>query len=655
METKSNPLILFYSENCFHESLRRLAQKRHFTLQKVDPDHLPDEKKLENYLKIYLVDNRFLDTIAEKFGNFYKEVDDPFHQIILLTDNSTKINPKFPKKFIANVFSLPINESNEDVFSHIIFQAFNSLRKEAESFDLQKRLLNRTHQLQEITQIGIAMNTERDLDKLLALILDNAKKVSRADSGSLYLVEKDPGNVGVKKLRFKLSSMDIDTKEFTISIDHNSVAGYVALTGTTVNLEDAYYPPPESNFTINKSFDLESGYRTKSMVVLPMKNQKDEVIGVLQLINCKPSKNLLLEDPEHIEEVVTPFDDETIEVITAFAGQAAVSIENSNLYKSIQNLFEGFVTAAVTAIESRDPTTSGHSSRVAKLTVGLADALNRTSRGKYGNLNFSNDQILEIRYASLLHDFGKVGVREKVLVKAKKLYPFDLRRITERFQFIKRTVQKEFSQKKLNYILEKNREEELKNLGIYDQEEATKLAELDENLKFILKSNEPTVLESGSFEKILKIAELHYRDMDSNMQNFLTPEEINFLSIRKGSLNQDERMEIESHVTHTFKFLSQIPWTTELKNIPTIAYAHHERLTGDGYPNRLVEHEIPTQSKMMTISDIFDALTAADRPYKKAVPMEKALQILEFEVKDNHVDPELFKIFREAKIFDLVL
>ncbi len=261
----------------------------------------------------------------------------------------------------------------------------------------------------------------------------------------------------------------------------------------------------------------------------------------------------------------------------------------------------------------------------------------------------------EIRYASLLHDFGKVGVKEQVLVKEKKLYPYDLEHIRQRIHFIKRSYQYETSNNKLRYILEKNRNATLEELSRFDRDEADALAEIDNYLQAIVQANEPAILDGGSFDRLLTIAQKTYKDIQGNNKPLLTPDEITALSIRKGSLDMNERKEIESHVTHTFKFLSQIPWTDELHNVPEIAYAHHEKLNGNGYPNNLHSHEIPVQSKIMSISDIFDALTASDRPYKKAVPVVKALDILNMEIKDNHIDPELTRLFIEAQVYKSVL
>jgi response regulator RpfG family c-di-GMP phosphodiesterase len=260
----------------------------------------------------------------------------------------------------------------------------------------------------------------------------------------------------------------------------------------------------------------------------------------------------------------------------------------------------------------------------------------------------------EIRYASLLHDFGKIGVREPVLVKANKLYEPDLENIKARFKFIKKAVESEYLQRKLSLALTLGREAE-PDLAALDEEFQRKLREVDDQMAFVLEANKPTVLAKGGFERILEIAANKYPDVDGSYQPYLFTKEAENLSIAKGSLNVQERLEIESHVTHSFRFLRQIPWTKDLRRVPTIAYAHHEKLDGTGYPNNLRVEDIPFQAKMMAICDIYDALTASDRPYKRALPAEKALDILGFEVKDNHLDAELVRIFIESKTWAQVM
>ncbi|HZS27091.1 MAG TPA: HD domain-containing phosphohydrolase, partial [Candidatus Angelobacter sp.] len=372
----------------------------------------------------------------------------------------------------------------------------------------------------------------------------------------------------------------------------------------------------------------------------------------LQLINAKRDGQAKLDSAAAVDEQVIAYTARQQEIVLSLAGQAAVALENSQLYDSIQRLFEGFVRASVTAIETRDPATSGHSFRVANLTVALAEAVDRADSGLYKSVHFSRDQMREIRYASLLHDFGKVGVREEVLVKAKKLYPTQLEVIRQRFGLMRRTLENETLRSKMEYLLEKGREQFLAAQNKFDSDLAERLREIEEYAEAIIWANEPTVLPEGNFDRLEQIAKLHYEDMEGKKQPLLTPDEVQMLSIRKGSLDEEERLQIESHVLHTVSFLQQIPWTTELRSIPEIARGHHEKLNGTGYPYKLSAPEIPVQTRMMTISDIFDALAAADRPYKKAVSIERALDILELSVKDGEIDSGLFDLFVSAKIFD---
>jgi HD-GYP domain-containing protein (c-di-GMP phosphodiesterase class II) len=353
-----------------------------------------------------------------------------------------------------------------------------------------------------------------------------------------------------------------------------------------------------------------------------------------------------------VAQQVVPYTQRQQEMVESLASQAAVAYENSELYQAIQRLFEGFVRAAVIAIEARDPTTSGHSFRVANLTVALAESVDRANIGLYRDVHFSRDQMKEIRYASLLHDFGKVGVREEVLVKARKLYPSQLDLIKQRFQFVKRSMEAEILRSRLDYVLQKGRDEYLQQLPAFEGKLADQLKEVDEYLLSILQADEPSVLPAGSFERLLDIAARRFTDFDGEEQPLLNEYEVRLLSIRKGSLDDAERLQIESHVVHTFNFLNQIPWTKEIKLIPQIARGHHEKLTGNGYPYKLSAPEIPVQTRMMTISDIFDALSASDRPYKKAVQLARALEILGFAVKDGEIDADLFRIFQEARVFE---
>jgi len=523
-------------------------------------------------------------------------------------------------------------------------------RRQAE---LEQELERARWEIEQLNEIGIALSTQQDRESLLRFILQKCREITHSDAGSLYLVEEN--DQGERYLRFKITqndSMPISFKESLLPIDNSSLAGYVALTGAAIDLKDVYQIPSTSPFHFNPKFDEQSGYRSKSMLVVPMKNPQGDSTGVVQLINCKREKSVRIE-PRMVDQRVIPFPAQCRPLLNSLASQAAIAIENNRLDDSIEILFEGFVRASVGAIESRDPATSGHSFRVADLTIGLAEAVDRADSAPFRDVRFSRAEMKEIRYASLLHDFGKVGVREEVLVKAKKLYPKQLELVQQRFAYARKVLEHEQSERKLAYLLEKGRDAFLARQAEFERELEAELRELEDFLQFIAKCNEPTVLHEGNFNRLAEVAERYYLDSKGRRRPLLMAEEVKMLSISQGSLDDAERQQIELHVNHTMSFLRQIPWTREIKNIPAIASAHHEKLDGTGYPQNLSAPVIPFQSKMMTISDIFDALSAHDRPYKKAVPWDKALDILHVEAKQGLIDGELLRLFREAKIFRL--
>jgi len=350
---------------------------------------------------------------------------------------------------------------------------------------------------------------------------------------------------------------------------------------------------------------------------------------------------------------VRPYGPRHEKLAGSLASQAAVAIYNRRLYLSIRELFEGFVKASVTAIEARDPTTSGHSFRVADLTVALAETVNRCDTGPYQALKFRDDEMMELRYASLLHDFGKVGVREHVLLKAKKLYPADLERIRHRVELLKRDLALRAARAKLDTALARGADYAAQSARL-DADLAAGLAELDRQLDLVGMANEPSAQPQAFTAEIMKLAARTWEDAEGAPRTVLTPEEARVLGIPRGSLTDEERLAIQEHVVHTFQFLAQIPWTRELRRVPEIARSHHEKLDGTGYPYGARAEAIPVQSRMMTIADIYDALTAADRPYKKALRAEEALAILDAECRAGALDSALLDLFIEARVFERV-
>jgi HD-GYP domain-containing protein (c-di-GMP phosphodiesterase class II) len=545
-------------------------------------------------------------------------------------------------------------------------RAIESVHSRRAIQQLERAYSRRGEQLSQLNQIGVALSAERDIDRLLELILSKSREITVADAGSLYLVQRgqDARNGNGDRLLFKLPQNDSvpveDFEEFSIPLDETSIAGYVALTGETVNEQDAYHPQKGSPYTISRAFDEKSGYRTKSMLVVPMKDHQDVVIGVVQLINKKRDSEAVLQSASLVDDQVISFTSVDRNLVESLASQAAVAFENADLLERIRKLFDEFIHAAVAAVEQRDPTTSGHSERVAILTVGLVEKVDGTTIGPLAGTRFSRDEVKELRYAALLHDFGKVAVQEKYLRKGKKLYASQMIAIRQRFAYILKSIEAEHLRAQLE-ALESGRSG-ADRLAAIDAEYARRRNEAERVLRLVLSANEPTVVEEEAFRTIMNLPTRPFASFEEQQEfpaeawaegPFLSAEEVEVLSIRKGSLSDEERRRIEDHVSETFKFLQKIPWTGELRRIPEIAGAHHEKLDGSGYPNRLTAPDIPIQSRMMTIADIYDALVAWDRPYKKSVSEDRAREILLEESRSGKLDPDLLRVFLEAKIFDL--
>lgn len=520
-----------------------------------------------------------------------------------------------------------------------------------ERLGFSERPGKRATALKTLNEIGIALSAERDPARLLDLILSRARHLVAADAGSLYLVEKDAQ--GNTYLRFALAqneSVIAPWKASLLPLTHNSVAGAVAQGNTVVVIDDAYALPADGPIHHDHSFDARFGYRTRSVVGIPLSTRDGEVLGVLQLINRKALTGVPLSDPQTATEVV-PFSAADVELLRSLASQAAVSLENSRLYEDIQQLFEGFVHAAVTAIEQRDPTTSGHSFRVADGTLALARRVERLERGPWAGVRFSVEEVRELRYAALLHDFGKVGVRERVLTKANKLYEEQLEDLRHRFLFARMSHRAERFEAWLHATLQ-DPDGMRQRLPQLSDELQRELATFDTMLRTVLAANQPNVVAEGDFSTLETIRHWEFIDPSGVRHNLLTEGEMRALSLRRGSLNPEERVEIENHVTHSYRFLRTIPWTKDLARIPELAYGHHEKLDGSGYPRGLTGDAIPLGVRMMTIADIFDALTASDRPYKKAVPLEHALGILEAEAGAGKLDTTLVQLWIEARAWE---
>jgi HD-GYP domain-containing protein (c-di-GMP phosphodiesterase class II) len=489
--------------------------------------------------------------------------------------------------------------------------------------------------MERLHEVGRALVSEQNLDRLLDLILTKARELLKAEAGSIYLLTGEGDRRELLFAHTQNAKVRLPFHRIVMPVSGKTLAGFVALTRESLNIQDVYQIPEEAPYQFNDSFDRQAGYRTASVLVVPMQDTDGQVLGILQLLN-------------RVDEATGGagiFSEEDQNLAQSLAGQAAVAVKNAQLRQEIEQLFEGFVAASVTAIEARDPVTSGHSGRVADLTVGLAEAVNATPNGTYGDLLFNDRQLREIRYASLLHDFGKVGVREQVLVKAKKLDPSQLEIILQRLR------QRELEEA-LDLLSEAWRSGERFEGARWDQVVQDRQAVSERLMHLVRQSNEPTVLPQEVADGLGLLENLSYTHWSGERRDLVEPESLASLRIRKGSLSEAERLEIESHVSHTFRFLERIPWTRDLSGVPEIAYAHHERLSGRGYPRQLGAGEIPVQSRAMAIADVFDALTARDRPYKGAVPLDRSLSILQEEAREGALDRPLLDLFIEARVFE---
>jgi HD-GYP domain-containing protein (c-di-GMP phosphodiesterase class II) len=499
--------------------------------------------------------------------------------------------------------------------------------------------------LKKLQEVSAILNSSLEQSVIRKRAIEGLTLLVGAEVASLLILDE-----ATQELSFEVALGEKGEELRTVRLKMGEgIAGHVAKTGKPIVINNVQGDPHFASRA-----DMRSGFVTRSMICAPVKAH-DKLIGVIQAINKLDSDT---------------FTEEDLESAISFCDQVGIAIENANLYEEEVKLLDGFIKASVVGIESRDPTTSGHSQRVAMLTCALGEALGNTSKGPYAGVTFTSDQMKELRYAALLHDFGKIGVRENVLVKANKLYPSEREVIIARFRAIKRALEAQSLKEKVERLTKRTLEvrslkEKVKQLSSEDQDEtvqllariderlAEKLAETDGLLAFIMTCDRPTVLEKGGFERLEEIGSFRFQDFDG-LKPYLERDEVLALSIPRGSLTHQERIEIESHTRHTYNFLSAIPWPKLLKNIPMIAYGHHEKLNGAGYPRKIKNNEIPVQTRMMTICDIFDALTAFDRPYKNAVPVPKALDILTDEVKCGFLDADLFDIFVTAKIYQQI-
>ncbi len=560
--------------------------------------------------------------------------------LLVLAD---ELGPAVDPFWAARVFfSLP-EDAGAAHRAQAVRSLFRILEDRALSADVRGSLSQRSGEIRALVDVGVALSAERDPERLLELILSKARALTQADGGSLYLIEP---RHGADVLRFALAQNDsvrFAFQEGWLPLDDASIAGFVARHGEPLNLPDVSLLPAGAPYRFDSDFDRRHGYRTRSMLTVPMQTPQGRTIGVLQLINRKIRVAPHAGITAVIRVEVVPFGLESVDLARSLAAQAAVAVENRRLTERVRKLFEDFVAASVTAIEQRDPTTAGHSERVATLTVALAELADRTETGPYAAFRMGKEELRELRYAAVLHDFGKVGVREEVLVKSRKLPTRARELVRARVdQAILSAAAEVWEKASRSHWSERQVAEEL----------AQRWAALERAWETVQRADEPSVLPEEVGGEVARLREVFYRDASGRPRPLVEPDEVALLSIPQGSLSPRERLEIESHVSQTFRFLSKIPWTEDLARVPEWAYAHHEKLNGSGYPRGLSAPRLPAPVRMLTISDIYDALAARDRPYKKAVPSARALDILRGQARQGLLDADLLELFIAGKVYE---
>jgi len=505
-------------------------------------------------------------------------------------------------------------------------------------------LLDRIDRLNEI---GIALSAESDTPKLLELIMMGAKALTRADGGSLYflndrelsfeIISNDTldiqmGGTSGNQITFPAIPLDVDEQE-----NHSNVVTHCVLTGQTINIADAYHEDG-FDFTGTRNFDSKTGYRTRSMLTFPLKDHEQEIIGVLQLINATD-----VESGEVIE-----FSAVDQQLAESLASQAAVALTQQRLISELQTLFESFIRMIASAIDDKSPYTGGHCRRIPVLTMMLADAVDAADEGPLQNFKITEKDRYELETAAWLHDCGKVVTPEYVMDKATKLETiYDrIHELETRFEVLRRDAEirylKACLQDDVSAVTRASLESE------FQQD----CHQLSEDFEFLRNANiGGEFMSDEHIARVEQLAQFQWTDAGGVQRPLLSEDEVLNLSVRRGTLNDDERRVINNHIVATIKMLESLPFPKNLQRVPEYAGGHHEKMDGTGYPRGLKRDEMSVQARIMAIADIFEALTASDRPYKKGKKLSECLKIMGFMKQDAHIDPDIFDIFIKQRVY----
>ena len=500
--------------------------------------------------------------------------------------------------------------------------------------NLVSEVINYRYQKLQLVKMGTALSSESDLEDLLQMILTISRDMLGADAGSIYIRQRSvPGGPLCNTLLFKIAqndSVDIGLiAEHQIPINTNSIAGYVAKTAKALNIDDVRCIDAAVPYRFDTSFEQRYGYRTKSMLTVPLVNHDGEVVGVLQLINKKDDGKKSL-SADQVDSEVEPFTLSDEDFVHSVASQAAVSIERAQLHESIKALFEGFLSSSIAAIDERDRVTSGHSKRVMGYVTAFLDAAAKEPSCPFSVLVSTPERRRQFQFAALLHDIGKIGVPEHLLTKEKRLQDGEFSSLMMRMDYIE--MQLTINASLVSWISVK---------------------ELHEDREFLHNINRAGYITDEQYFYLSNLSTKEYTAPDGQRVPFLSIREWDALSVRSGNLTVEERKSINSHAVSTRRILSKIPWTKNLELVPLIASQHHERIDGTGYPEGLTGDQMLLESKILALIDIYEALVAQDRPYKPKMHPEKALMILQEETENGHLDRDVLAFFREKEIYKI--
>ncbi|MBW1889682.1 MAG: GAF domain-containing protein [Deltaproteobacteria bacterium] len=507
--------------------------------------------------------------------------------------------------------------------------------------------------IKKLSRIGVALSVEKDINKLLEMIVDETRDLTNADAGTLYILDRDQQcltfqimqNDTMQTRLGGTSGVDIELPHVPLYAEngepnHSNVSSHVALTGETVNIPDVY-EAEGFDFTGPRNYDASTGYRSKSMLVMALQNHENDIIGVLQLLNAQ--------NPETRD--VIAFSNEYVDLVASLASQAAVALTNTQLIQDLTDLFYSFIKGIATAIDEKSAYAGGHINRVVFIAMMIAEKINDSKEGHFKEFSFSKDEMEELMMAAWMHDVGKITTPEYVVDKATKLQTiFDrLELVESRFQVIEASIENNKLQQKIA-LLKKSPDDAAPALAEIEQAAAERISALGEDFEVIRRANTPgEFMNRESIEQIETIARKTYI-RNGKKRPYLTENEVRNLCISKGTLTREERNVIENHAGMTLKILNELTFPRKFSRVPEFAAGHHEKLDGSGYPRQLTEKELALQTRILAVADIFEALTAKDRPYKKPMKLSQAVKILGFMVKDRHIDADIYDLVLQSDI-----